>query len=134
METTTGNTKPKNQGNESNSGAVEELLPVLDLAFLTEQAKREEEWTTKLYSKTILKNEELRIMLIGIHEKSEIEMHEAEATTSVQVLDGELMFVTNDDVAIIDKGELLTLNKGTYFGLKAKEPTIFLMTTAGGIK
>ena len=134
METITGNSKPKNQGGEKKSGVVEELLPVLDLAFLTEQAKREEEWTTKLYSKTILKNEELRIMLIGIHEKSEIEMHEAVATTSVQVLDGELMFVTNDDVAIIDKGELLTLNKGTYFGLKAKEPTIFLMTTAGGIK
>jgi quercetin dioxygenase-like cupin family protein len=120
--------------NEKDTGTTAEILPVLDLAVLTEQAKLEEGWTNKLYSKTILKNDELRIMLIGIHEKSEIEMHEAEATTSVQVLDGELMFITDDDIAIIDKGELLTVSKGTMYGLRSKEPTIFLMTMAAGLK
>jgi quercetin dioxygenase-like cupin family protein len=130
---TTMETAAGKRDGKTGSGHAE-ILPVLNLAVLTEQAKMEEEWTSKLYSKTILKNEELRIVLIGIHEKSEIAMHEAEATTSVQVLDGELIFVTQDDVAVIDKGELLTLSKGTYYGLKAKEPTIFLMTTAGGIK
>ena len=113
---------------------IEQTLPVLDLSALTQQAKMEEGWTTRLYSKTILKNDELRIMLIGIHEKSEIEMHEAEATTSIQVLDGELMFVTKDEVVLVDKGELITLERGTWYGLRAKEPTIFLMTMPLGVK
>ncbi|MEO6721673.1 MAG: hypothetical protein ABIN67_14995, partial [Ferruginibacter sp.] len=58
-------TNNQNQSLDETDAPITEMLPVVDLAALTEQAKMEEGWTTKLYSKTILKNDELRIMLIG---------------------------------------------------------------------
>ncbi len=104
---------------------------ILNFGALIKEAKENPAWKTgKLYSRTLLKDQDLRIVLIGIHEASAIEMHEAESTVSLQVLEGSLMLTTGEKFATINEDELYTVIEGESYGLSATIPTIFLMTKA----
>lgn len=104
---------------------------LINVEQLIRQAKEDAAWkTARLYSKTLLKDAGLRIVLIGIHEASSIEMHESEATICIQVLEGALLYTTGQKALLINEGELLTIDKGVHHGLSAKIPTLFLMTKA----
>jgi hypothetical protein len=104
---------------------------VLNFEALITEAKEDPVWNTgKLYSRALLKDQDLRIVLIGIHEGSAIEMHESESTVSLQVLEGSLILATGEKLVYTQVDELYTVIKGEYYGLSAKAPTLFLMTKA----
>ena len=84
---------------------------LINVEQIISQAKQDAAWkTAKLYSKTLLKDAGLRIVLIGIHEASSIEMHEAEATICIQVLEGALLYTTEQKALLINEGELLIIH------------------------
>lgn len=104
---------------------------IINVEQLIRQAKNDAAWKSeKLYSKTLLKDAELRIVLIGIHEGSAIEMHEADSTVCLQVLEGILIYATEQKTLPVNEGEMFIVEKGTLHGLSAKIPTLFLMTKA----
>ncbi|MES2891702.1 MAG: hypothetical protein V4725_06805 [Bacteroidota bacterium] len=126
--------KAKTNHLSSRSKAAETITEepgLINIEQLIRQAKEDAAWkTAKLYSRTLLKDAGLRMMLIGIHEASTIEMHEAEATICIQVLEGSLLYSAGEKTLLVNEGELLTIDKGVVHGLSAKIPTLFLMTKA----
>src|SRR5687767_9540635 len=98
---------------------------LLNFEALIKEAKEDPAWNTgKLYSRTLLKDQDLRIVLIGIHEGSAIETHESESTVSLQVLEGSLILASEEKLVSINVHELYTVIKGEYYGLSAKTPTL----------
>jgi quercetin dioxygenase-like cupin family protein len=70
----------------------------------------------------------MRIVLIALHKNAEMKKHTADGIISVQVLEGQIQFTTNEQTVEISKGQMLTLHKGIPHSVLAKEETIFLLT------
>ena len=126
--------KAKTPSLSSKSKAAEvrkDEAAIINVEHLIRLAKEDVAWKSeKLYSKTLLKDAELRIVLIGIHEGSAIEMHEADSTVCLHVLEGILIYATEQKTLPVSEGEMFIVEKGTLHGLSAKIPTLFLMTKA----
>jgi quercetin dioxygenase-like cupin family protein len=100
-----------------------------DLPTLIKNIKLEESWLSgKHNAKTLLKSESMRIVLIAMHEGNEMKTHEAEGSISVHIIEGKLKFTTESESTILQKGQLITLNKKIKHSLYAIEETTFLLT------
>lgn len=79
---------------------------------------------------TIYKTEGMRIVLIALHEDAVIATHTANGVISVQVLDGEIVFNTDRQSAVLKKGEMIALHKGEPHSVAAAKESVFLLTLA----
>lgn len=70
----------------------------------------------------------MRIVLIALHKAAEMVKHKADGTISIQMLEGLINFITDEQQLELDKGEMLALHKGIPHSVVAKEETIFLLT------
>ncbi len=70
----------------------------------------------------------MRIVLIAMHLNAEIAPQIIESIISVQVLEGHLKFITEEQTADIKTGQMLTLHAQIEHTVKAMEETTFLLT------
>ena len=104
-------------------------LVTIDLLSYTEQMRNEEKWgKSDRNSITVFKTNGMRIVLIALHKGAEMARHTAAGLISVQVLEGLILFTTNEQSVELGKGKILALHKGVPHSLLAKEETIFLLT------
>ncbi len=100
-----------------------------DLKSITARVKQEDDWKKDDHNSiTLMKSEKMRIVLISMHAGSEIKMHKSEGPISVHILEGKLKFITEKELVILSKGELLTLHENINHSLNAIEETSFLLT------
>lgn len=104
-------------------------LVTIDLRLFIEQIKQEEQWKkTDRNAITIFKSLVMRIVLIALHKGAEMKSHKATGTINVQVIEGEMQFITNDQTIILYTGQMLILEEAIAHSVLANEETVFLLT------
>jgi quercetin dioxygenase-like cupin family protein len=108
---------------------IDAALVTIDLPQLIKQIKNESSWKdSKRNAITVFKTNGLRIVLIALHEKTEMARHTADGIISVQVLEGRLQFNTDSQSVELGKGEMLALHEAIPHSVFAIEESIFLLT------
>ncbi len=82
---------------------------------------------------TLYKTDNMRIVLIALHEDAVISKHTANGTISVQVLEGEIVFNTIHQSVVLKKGQMITLHKGEPHSVAAAKESVFLLTLASSL-
>ena len=101
-----------------------------DLPTVIERIKQETEWINGKHNAiTLTKSERMSIVLIAMHEDSEIKMEQIDGSMSLHIIKGKLKFTTENESVIIHEGKLLVVHKKIKHALTAIEETIFLLTT-----
>ena len=104
----------------------------IDLPLFIEQIKNGPTWQSgKRNAVTVYKTAGLRIVLMALHEGTEIARHTAEGIITVQVLEGHIQFNTDLRSVELTSGKLLTLHEKIPHSVVAKKETVFLLTLAG---
>ena len=108
---------------------IDAPLVTIDLLSFIEQIRKEKPWKdSDRNAITIFKTNGLRIMLIALHKGAEMIKHIADGLISVQVLEGQMLFNTDEHSIKLGKGQMLALHQAIPHSLLAKEETIFLLT------
>ena len=106
-------------------------LVSMDLNLLIEQVRSEPTWkSSDRNSITIYKCENLRIILIALHEKAELKTHTANGIISVQIIEGHIKFTTEQQVVELEKGQMLALKKQIPHSVVALKESFLLLTVA----
>ena len=104
-------------------------LVKMNLYEFIEQIKKEPTWKdSDRNSVTIFKSATMRIVLIGLHEKAELKPHKANGVINVQVLEGKINFVTEQQTSLIEKGQMIALHENITHSVVALSETFFLLT------
>jgi quercetin dioxygenase-like cupin family protein len=129
-----------NMGNKSNdptpqrpegSRVLNAPLVEMNLNKFIEQVRNETTWTeSDRNSLTIFKSDTMRIVLMGMHENSELKSHKANGVISVQVLEGSINFITEEQQVLIEKGQMIALQANITHSVIALTESFFLLTLA----
>ncbi|MFB9862079.1 cupin domain-containing protein [Rufibacter immobilis] len=115
----------------ANERVLDAPILTMDLAALINQIKQEQAWaSTDRTSHTMYKNDGMRMMLMGLHAGAELKKHTAPGIISVQVLEGNIEFSTENETVHLSKDQLLTLQAGVPHRVVALEESFFLLTMA----
>lgn len=108
---------------------VDSQLVIIDLRSLTIQIRKEKAWeNSDRNAITVFKTDAMRIVLIGLHKGAEMVKHTAKGMISIQVLEGEILFTTEERSVKLKQGEMLALHENVPHSVQANEETIFLLT------
>ncbi len=108
---------------------IDSKLVTIDLPFFIAQLREEEAWKKNDRNAiTVFKSFFKRIVLIALHKGAEITRHKAAGMISVQVLEGEMLFITDEQTITLSAGQMLVLHEGIPHSVLAKEETVFLLT------
>jgi quercetin dioxygenase-like cupin family protein len=106
-------------------------LVEMNLPNLIAQLKHEPTWKdSDRNAVTIFKSETMRIVLLGLHEKAELKPHKANGVISVQVLEGKINFITEQQTSVIEKGQMIALQDNVTHSVLALSESFFLLTLA----
>ena len=101
----------------------------MDIPEFIKQLKAEVTWeNSDRNAMTVYKTNGMRIVLIALHEDAILKKHTADGIISVQVLEGEIMFNTDDQSIVLKKGQVIALHKGLPHSVKAIKESVFLLT------
>ena len=103
----------------------------IDVPDFLRQIKDEPTWkNSDRNAMTVYKTPEMRMVLIALHEDAVIEKHLANGVISVQVLDGEINFITNGDSYNLKTGQIIALHRKVPHTVAAVKESVFLLTVA----
>lgn len=118
-------TKQRPQGER----IMDAALVTIDLCSFTKQIKEEHAWNdSDRNAITVFKTDGMRIVLIALHKDAEMKKHTADGLISIQVLEGQSLFTTEEHSAELGQGEMLALHENIPHSVLAKKETIFLLT------
>ena len=108
---------------------IDAPLVTINLLSFIEQIRNEKAWQdSDRNAITVFKTNGMRIVLIALHKNAEMIKHTVDALISVQVLEGQMLFNTDEQSVNLSKGQMLALHEGIAHSVVAKEETIFLLT------
>jgi quercetin dioxygenase-like cupin family protein len=88
-----------------------------------------QQWTsTGRGAKTLVKNDDLRIVLVALSVGKTIHEHHAEGAISVYVAQGAIRFTTEGKEQVLGSGSLLTLAATLPHQVEALEDSAFVLT------
>jgi quercetin dioxygenase-like cupin family protein len=106
------------------------LVPI-DLTQYTQQIRSEQAWEkTDRNAITVFKSQGMNIVLIALHKGAEMKRHSAPGIISLQVLEGLILFKTDDESREMGKGQMLALHEKIPHSVMALEESVFLLTHA----
>lgn len=104
-------------------------MVTINLGLYIAQIREEEQWkNSDRNAITIFKSMVMRIVLIALHKGAEMKKHTAAGTISLQVIEGEIMFTTDEQSITLSSGQMLVLHECIPHSVLAKEETVFLLT------
>lgn len=104
-------------------------LVEVDLNKFIIQIRSEKAWTDGSHNAiTVFKSDVIRIVLMGLHEKAELKAHTANGPISVQVLEGNIEFMTEGKTYPLEKNQLIHLAAKIPHSVKAVKESFFLLT------
>jgi quercetin dioxygenase-like cupin family protein len=125
----------KNEFNESTwpchvpDRMMDEPFLVFDFAEITKKIKSEAPWTKgDRNALTLLKKSSMSVVLIALKSPAEINFHHSGKSVSIQILEGSVNFIMNENTALLQKGSLLTLHEQIEHSLVALEESVILLT------
>ena len=106
-------------------------LVEIDLNKFISQVKGEASWAdSDRNSITLFKSETMRIVLVGLHANAELKTHTTRSVISVQVLEGEIKFTTEEQSVLLQKGQMVALQQKMPHSVHARKESFFLLTVA----
>lgn len=103
----------------------------IDISKFISQIKGESSWNeSDRNSITLFKSDTMRIVLVGLHHGAELKTHSTRSVISVQVLEGEIKFIADDQEAILQKGKMVALQPKMPHSVLALKESFFLLTVA----
>lgn len=104
-------------------------LVEIDLNKFIAELKQETTWAdSDRNSITVFKSNTSTMVLIGLHKNAELKEHTAIGNISVQVLEGEINFVAEQETLLLEKGQMVTLAANIPHSVRALEESFFLLT------
>lgn len=108
---------------------IDAPLVMMNLPEFISQIKSEDTWkTSDRNAITIYKTNGLRIVLLALHEGAELKKHTAAGNISVQVLQGEIKFSTDNQTVQLIEGNMIALHYGLPHSVVAIKESVFLLT------
>ena len=107
-----------------------EPLMEFDLPAEIDRLRAETTWSTGQNAKTLVKYDDLRVVLTVLRAKARMPEHKTEGRISVHVLSGHLRLKAGGRTFSLRPGSLLTLDHGVPHGVEALEESAFLLTIA----
>ena len=101
-----------------------------DLGAELELLQQEREWQTGHNSKTLVKYDSLRIVLIAMKARTRIPEHQTEGRISIQTLRGHVLVHASGQRFDLPIGGLLALDQGLRHDVEALEDSAFLLSIA----
>jgi quercetin dioxygenase-like cupin family protein len=137
LQTNESKSTMKNMSNEATpqrpEGArvLNAQLVEMNLHKYIDQIKGETTWNeSDRNSVTIFKSETMRIVLMGLHQHTELKPHKANGTISVQVLEGKMNFITEQKTVLVESGQMIALQENITHSVVALTDSFFLLTLA----
>ena len=104
-------------------------LRTFDLPTLIEKMKRENTWDKGgLNAKILMNKPNKQIVLTVLHKGTEINSFQSNDSITIQVIEGELKFHTQNESITLEKGQMLTLQENIDYSLTTKAETVLLFT------
>lgn len=104
-------------------------LVEMDLNKFIAQLKQETTWANSdINSITIFKSGYMTIVLIGMHQNAEFKTHTANGCINVQVLDGKINFIAEQQTLSLEKGQMIALHANIPHSVLALKESFFLLT------
>jgi quercetin dioxygenase-like cupin family protein len=104
-------------------------LVEMDLNQIISKLKRESTWNdSDRNSMTIFKSDTMRILVLGLHKDAELKTHKANGVISVQVLEGQIKFVTENKTVMLNRGQMIALHEKIPHSVIAVSDSFFLLT------
>lgn len=111
--------------------ALNQEMLTFDTEALIKQIKSEEAWSkSDRNSLTIFKNDSLCMVIVGLHAEAFMKKHSASGTISLQILEGEILFETDNQKTQLTIGKIITLPAGIPHQVYAAKESFFLLTLA----
>jgi quercetin dioxygenase-like cupin family protein len=106
--------------------------PFLEFDLMKEvhQLHEESSWNAGQNARTLVKYDDLRVVLTVLKSKMRIPEHKTEGRISVQTLSGHIRMSASGRTFDLREGSLFALDHGTSHELEALEDSAFLLTIA----
>ena len=101
-----------------------------DLAREIEQLHQEPEWAAGQNAKTLVKYDDLRVVLTILRAHAHIPGHQTEGRISIQTVSGHLQVRAQGRTFDLPMGALLALDRGLLHDVQALEDSALLLTIA----
>jgi quercetin dioxygenase-like cupin family protein len=99
-----------------------------DLAEELLHFSRHKPWQSGLYSKLLVKANDLRVILIAMDSGAKMKEHHTDGTTTIHVLQGLLRLRLHESAQVLKSGHILTLAPGIKHAVEAGDDAAFLVT------
>jgi quercetin dioxygenase-like cupin family protein len=109
-------------------GTMIDKIAQFDLAREIADAEQKKPWPAGLYSKTLFKKHDLRVVLISMQSDARMKEHHADGTLSLHVLKGQVRVSVNGKPHDLATGTLFTLGASIRHDVEAKSDSVFLLT------
>ncbi|HEV2832515.1 MAG TPA: cupin domain-containing protein [Hanamia sp.] len=104
-------------------------LVSIDLIDFIKTIKDESAWKNKDRNAiTVYKTNGLRLVLMAMRKNAVLARHTADGILSLQVLEGEINFISDDKSVVLEKGQMIALHKGLPHSVTAIKESVFLLT------
>ncbi len=111
--------------------ALDASLVTVNLPFYIDQIRKEPSWKdSDRNAITIFKSDNLRLVLVALHPGAEMVRHTAAGIIHIQVLEGQILFITDQQSVEMNKGQLVVLHERIPHSVKAKSEAVFLLSMA----
>lgn len=122
--------RPTRSGAVRPPGPVGNPMLAFDLNAEIKRLREENAWHCGRDSKTLVKNQDFRIVLIVMKADAVLHEHKTSGRISVQVLSGHIQMHVQDKVFDLPAGHLLALDRAVPHDVKALEDSAFLLSLA----
>ncbi len=109
-------------------GTMIDKIAQFDLAREIADAEQKKPWPAGLYSKTLFKKHDHRVVLISMQSGARMKEHHADGTISLQVLRGQIRVSVNGKPHDLPTGTLFTLGASIRHDVEARNDSAFLLT------
>jgi quercetin dioxygenase-like cupin family protein len=110
------------------SAASQNAVAHFDLQQEVYKAEDRRPWVSGIYSKTLLKQDDMRLVLTLMDANASMNDHHADGSISIQVLIGKLRLSAEGAEYQISARHLLSLEPSVRHSVLALEPSAFLLT------
>ena len=102
-----------------------------DLPRLIRNMKLSHTWAKgDLNAMVLVKDPERNVVLVALHEGTEIVSYQSNDSITFQIIEGKMEFNTGKTSAAIGMGQVLTLNDKVKYRLTTSEETVLLLSIA----
>lgn len=122
--------QPSHSGAIRSPGPLGSPILTFDLNAEIRRLREEDAWQGGRNSKTLVKNQDIRIVLTVLQSNAVLHEHKAAGRISVQALSGHIQMHVQDQVFDLPAGHLLALERALTHDVRALEDSAFLLTIA----